>query len=60
MYDYCIDSNLGVLVPWGDKNQDRVKTLSTNYAIIPEVSLIIYCIDSNLGVLVPWGDKNQD
>ncbi len=42
VYDFCIDPTVGVLVPWGEKNQDRVKTLSSNYTIIPEVSIITY------------------
>ncbi|XP_072028237.1 dynein heavy chain domain-containing protein 1-like [Amphiura filiformis] len=56
VYDYCIDPNLGILVPWGDKNQDRVKTLSTNYTIIPEVErysgLVDLLVGSNHPVLL--------
>ena len=37
VYDYKIDPYHAVFVPWGDKSQDRAKTLPSGYTIIPEV-----------------------
>ncbi|XP_071803571.1 dynein heavy chain domain-containing protein 1-like isoform X3 [Asterias amurensis] len=56
VYDYKIDPYHGVLVPWGDKSQDRAKTLPSGYTIIPEIEryfgLMDLLLSSNCPVLL--------
>ncbi|XP_038044677.1 dynein heavy chain domain-containing protein 1-like [Patiria miniata] len=53
VYDYCIDPHHGVLVPWGDRNQDKAKTLPSGYTIIPEVERYFNIIDLLLSSSCP-------
>ncbi|XP_022079964.1 dynein heavy chain domain-containing protein 1-like [Acanthaster planci] len=56
VYDYCIDPHHGVLVPWGDRTQEKAKTLPSGYTIIPEVeryfNIIDLLVSSNFPVLL--------
>ncbi|KAJ8024413.1 Dynein heavy chain domain-containing protein 1 [Holothuria leucospilota] len=45
IFDYHVDPRQGILVPFADKSQEKVKTLPSGYTVIPQMERYSHLVD---------------